>query len=322
MPTASRRARCARCRPRPSLTATSSAPALGRRCRRSGARRRARAQRTDPCAPTSTTSACTPRCGSRHGEPPLEEGACADAGRRWKKTRSPPKPSLQARKKWLKPTSDRSAALAWLAMGPPSSPSAWFALTTIASAFQRISAASRSSIARSPGKGGCAATGIVLTQGVPIGGVQPTPSARPAPGRSQVWTGPALGRPRLTFPPAPRVHWRGAHRAHGRDGAGVGRSCAHAAGIRRTPGCFAWPRQLAPARGVPAGPRPRRRRAAQFTVSATCSNSSGGVICSRRASGMWMTIAKRVMRATGSSPAFAPARIFSACAPARRPISA
>jgi hypothetical protein len=32
MPTASRRARCGRCRPQPSLIASPSAPALARRC--------------------------------------------------------------------------------------------------------------------------------------------------------------------------------------------------------------------------------------------------------------------------------------------------
>jgi hypothetical protein len=37
------------------------------------------------------------------------------------------------------------------------------ARTTIASAFQRISEASRSSIARSPGYVGCCAAAIVLT---------------------------------------------------------------------------------------------------------------------------------------------------------------
>src|SRR3954465_3078160 len=78
-------------------------------------------------------------------------------------------------------------------MWPPSSAepplSTWFARITIASAFQRISAARRCSIERSPGNGGCASSGMLLTYGVVIDGSQLTPvrraGARSAPGGEQ-----------------------------------------------------------------------------------------------------------------------------------------
>ena len=67
-------------------------------------------------------------------------------------------------------------------MWPPSSAepplSARLARITIASAFQRISAARRCSIARSPGNGGCSSSAIVLTYGVISDGCQCTPRRR------------------------------------------------------------------------------------------------------------------------------------------------
>jgi hypothetical protein len=69
------------------------------------------------------------------GQPPLQERARIHARRAlcaWKNTRSPPCASVRARKKWLKPTSNRSAALAYEAMWPPSSPYALFALAVCA----------------------------------------------------------------------------------------------------------------------------------------------------------------------------------------------
>lgn len=58
--------------------------------------------------------------------------------------------------------------------------------------------------------------------------------------------------------------------------------------------------------------------AAQSTVSATCSKSSGGNSFNLLATSMLMTTAKLVIRATGRSPgATAPTRILSACSPAR-----
>ena len=57
-------------------------------------------------------------------------------------------------------------------------PPLWLARTTIASAFQRTIAVRRCSIARSPGNGVCASSGIVLTYGVTIEGSQRTPRRR------------------------------------------------------------------------------------------------------------------------------------------------
>jgi len=68
-------------------------------------------------------------------------------------------------------------------------------------------------------------------------------------------------------------------------------------------------------RGTPQG--------TQFTVSAICSRSSGGMRFSFLATDMLMTTANFFIRSTGKEPALTPpTRIFSACCPASRPTSA
>src|SRR3989344_2093433 len=63
-------------------------------------------------------------------------------------------------------------------MWPPSSPYAWFARTTMASAFQRTMEATRSSMAKSPGNTGWSCTATVFTYGVFRSGCQPIRCAR------------------------------------------------------------------------------------------------------------------------------------------------
>jgi hypothetical protein len=65
-------------------------------------------------------------------------------------------------KKWLKPTSNSSAAEANEAMCPPTPSSGRLARDTIAAAFQRTIASSRRSSSSSPGYSGSAEAGMVL----------------------------------------------------------------------------------------------------------------------------------------------------------------
>ena len=55
----------------------------------------------------------------------------------WKKTWSPPPGCSLPRKKWLKPTSYSDAALAYVAMWPPTPISGRLARLTVMAAFQR-----------------------------------------------------------------------------------------------------------------------------------------------------------------------------------------
>lgn len=72
-----------------------------------------------------------------------------------------PEPSVSLPlKKWLNPISYSQAAEAYVEMWPPSPRRE--PRETIAAAFHRFRAVIRDSIARSPGKSGCAATGMVL----------------------------------------------------------------------------------------------------------------------------------------------------------------
>ena len=98
------------------------------------------------------------------GQAALEEGAGVDArARRGPGSRSGrPAPSSRPRKKWLKPTSYRLAALAYVDRWPPMPSYFVFARSTMASAFQRIMRRMRSSIASSPGKYGSCSGLIVL----------------------------------------------------------------------------------------------------------------------------------------------------------------
>jgi hypothetical protein len=73
---------------------------------------------------------------------------------------------IRARKKWLKPTSKRVAAEAYVEMCPPMPDSSRFARTTIAIAFQRRMLLIRRSISRLPGKRGWFAAEMVLRYGV------------------------------------------------------------------------------------------------------------------------------------------------------------
>ena len=56
----------------------------------------------------------------------------------WKNTWSPDSPWSLPRKKWLKPTSYRLAAEAYVAMCPPTPRPARFARDTITAAFHRM----------------------------------------------------------------------------------------------------------------------------------------------------------------------------------------
>ena len=69
---------------------------------------------------------------------------------------------MRPRKKWFQPISYSVAALANVAMCPPTFV-VLFAFTTIAIAFQRTMLLICRSSAWSPGKSGCSSTGIVLT---------------------------------------------------------------------------------------------------------------------------------------------------------------
>src|SRR5690349_16509144 len=68
--------------------------------------------------------------------------------------------------KWLKPTSYRVAEDWNDAMWPPSSELSLLALSTVATAFHRVSERMVCSTSRSPGYSGCSSTGIVLMYGV------------------------------------------------------------------------------------------------------------------------------------------------------------
>src|SRR3569832_1714198 len=84
----------------------------------------------------------------------------------WMNTMSPGWFSDCARQKWLKPTSYSVADDAYVERWPPYSLDTLFALSTIASAFQRMHASMRFSISRLPGYDGSWPGEIVLTYAV------------------------------------------------------------------------------------------------------------------------------------------------------------
>ena len=75
----------------------------------------------------------------------------------------------------MKATSSSVAADANVEICPPIPALRWFARTTIAIAFQRMTLLIRRSISRSPGYSGCCWTGIVFTYGVVAPAVDRTP---------------------------------------------------------------------------------------------------------------------------------------------------
>ena len=97
----------------------------------------------------------------------------------WMKTWSPEPPSQSLpRKKWLKPTSYRLAALAYVAMCPPTPISGRLARLTVMAAFQRTYARMRRSRCSSPGNQGSRSGGIVLMKSVLRSAGTPTAFSR------------------------------------------------------------------------------------------------------------------------------------------------
>src|SRR3954452_24831613 len=145
-------------------------------------------------------------------------------------------------------------------MWPPSSAepplSARLARITIASAFQRINAARRCSIARSPGKGGWSSSAIVLTYGVTIDGCQCT-------WRRRAWASRASRRKRARAGPCARITASSASH-HSAVSAGSRSMPARSRAITR-PRCKERSviAAILPKPALPAPVSPRRRRSAQ-----------------------------------------------------------